>query len=70
MEHTIEYGDYMPHGMCLLWEPWLLTLWAGSDLLIFASYTAIPIALLTVLRKREDIPHGGLISLFASFILL
>ena len=70
MEHIIDHGDYMPHGMCLLWEPWLLILWAGSDLLIFASYTAIPIALLTVLRKREDIPHGGLISLFASFILL
>lgn len=70
MEHIIEHGDYMPHGMCLLWEPWLLLLWAGSDLLIFASYTAIPIALLTVLRKRDDVPHGGLISLFASFILL
>lgn len=66
----IEYGDYMPHGMCLLWEPWLVILWAGSDLLIFLSYTAIPIALLTVLRKREDVPHAGLVTLFASFILL
>lgn len=66
----MEYGDYMPHGMCLLWQPWLVMLWAGSDLLIFLSYTAIPIALLTVLRKRSDVPHSGLVSLFASFILL
>lgn len=70
MEHIIEHGDYMPHGMCLLWEPWLLSLWAGSDLLIFLSYMAIPIALITVLKRRGDVPHRGLIVLFASFILL
>ena len=70
MEHSMEYGGYMPHGMCLLWEPWLLLLWAGSDLLIFLSYTAIPIALLRVLRQRTEVPHGGLVTLFASFILL
>lgn len=66
----MEYGDYMPHGMCLLWQPWLVLLWAGSDLLIFLSYTAIPIALLTVLSKREDVPQSRLVALFASFILL
>ncbi|QZD87492.1 sensor histidine kinase [Qipengyuania psychrotolerans] len=68
-----NFGDiwqYMPHGMCLLWQPWLVILWAGSDLLIFLSYSAIPIALLTVLRKRKDVPHSGLVMLFASFILL
>lgn len=70
MDHMIEHGDYMPHGMCLLWEPWLLLLWAGSDLLIFLSYTAIPIALLMVLRKRTEVPHARLVALFASFILL
>ena len=70
MEHAMEYGDYMPHGMCLLWQPWLIVLWAGSDLLIFLSYTAIPIALLNVLRKRTEVPHGSLVSLFAAFILL
>lgn len=70
MEHSMEYGGYMPHGMCLLWEPWLVLLWAGSDLLIFLSYTAIPIALLRVLKQRTEVPHGGLVTLFASFILL
>ncbi|MCM8557409.1 sensor histidine kinase [Sphingomicrobium sediminis] len=66
----VQFGDYMPHGMCLLWQPWLVVLWAGSDLLIFLSYMAIPFALLTVLRKRRDIPFSGIVVLFASFILL
>ena len=70
MSLITEYGDYMPHGMCLLWQPWLVILWAGSDLMIFLSYTAIPVALLRVLRARKDVPHGGLVLLFASFILL
>lgn len=70
MQNFIEIWQYMPHGMCLLWQPWLVALWAGSDLLIFLSYTAIPFALLTVLRKRKDIPFSRLVVLFASFILL
>ncbi|WP_170003106.1 sensor histidine kinase [Pseudopontixanthobacter vadosimaris] len=60
----------MPHGMCLLWQPWLVMLWAGSDLLIFLSYMAIPAALVTVLRKRTDVPAAAFVVLFASFILL
>lgn len=70
MQHFTDIWQYMPHGMCLLWQPWLVVLWAGSDLLIFLSYTAIPLALLSVLREREDIPFSGLVVLFASFILL
>lgn len=68
--HVVAYGEYMPHGMCLLWKPWLVLLWAGSDLLIFLSYTAIPIALLMVLRKRTEVPQAPLVALFAAFILL
>lgn len=65
-----DYGEYMPHGMCLLWKPWLVLLWAGSDLLIFLSYLAIPIALFTVLRRRSEVPNARLVALFAAFILL
>lgn len=70
MEILLEYEQYMPHGMCLLWQPWLVILWAGSDLLIFLSYMLIPFALFMVLRQRKDIKHRGLVTLFASFILL
>lgn len=68
--HVVDYGEYMPHGMCLLWKPWLVFLWAGSDLLIFLSYTVIPIALFMVLRKRAEVPQPALVVLFALFILL
>lgn len=70
MKNFIEISQYMPHGMCLLWQPWLVVLWAGSDLLIFLAYMAIPFALLTVMKRRGDVPFGGLVMLFASFILL
>lgn len=60
----------MAHGLCLLWQPWLIALFAGSDLLIFAAYSLIPFAMLRVLRARPDIEMRGLTSLFAAFILL
>ncbi len=69
-EHVVAYGEYMPHGMCLLWKPWLVLLWAGSDFLIFLSYTAIPVALFIVLRKRTEVPQAPLVALFGAFILL
>ncbi len=70
LSYFTDFDQYMPHGMCLLWQPWLLLLWAGSDLLILAAYFAIPFALLRVLAKRKDIRQRGLVVLFASFIML
>ena len=70
MQALLEYASYMPHGYCLLWEPWLVLLYVGSDLLIALSYSAIPVALLLFLRKRPDIRYRGLVALFAAFILL
>lgn len=70
MDRFLDVWQYMPHGMCLLWEPWLVVLWAGSDALIFLAYMVIPLALLRVVRRRNDLKHRGLIMLFAGFILL
>ncbi|TFL19080.1 sensor histidine kinase [Jannaschia formosa] len=69
MNH-MDFSQYMPHGMCLLWEPWLVGLWVLSDTLISLSYFAIPFAILRVLRARPDIRFRGLMALFASFIML
>jgi PAS domain S-box-containing protein len=60
----------MAHGYCLLWKPWLVTLHAGSDLLIFGAYSAIPIAIWIFLRKRKDLELKPLAALFAAFIFL
>lgn len=70
MGAAFQFEQYMPHGMYLLWEPWLVLLWAGSDLMIFAAYLAIPLAMLMVLRKRPDVTHRAIVGLFAAFILL
>lgn len=66
----VETASYMAHGYCLLWQPWLVVLYAGSDILIFLAYSAIPLALLRFLRRRPDVRYGGLVALFAAFILL
>lgn len=70
MQALLDYASYMPHGYCLFWQPWLVVLYAGSDLLIFLSYSAIPIALLMFLHQRPDLRYRKLLALFAAFIML
>ncbi|MCP3054403.1 sensor histidine kinase [Aurantimonas marianensis] len=70
MQALLDYASYMPHGYCLYWQPWLVILYAGSDLLIFLAYSAIPIALLMFLRRRPDLRYRKLVALFAAFIML
>jgi PAS domain S-box-containing protein len=61
--------SFMPHGMCYLWKPWLVGLHLASSGVIALSYFSIPITLLYILRKREDIPFNNIFLLFAAFIL-
>jgi PAS domain S-box-containing protein len=62
-------GIYMPHGYCLLWEPWLVTIHAASDVLTFGAYSAIPLAIWIFVTRRPNIEMKGLARLFAAFIL-
>jgi hypothetical protein len=63
----------MPHGMCLLWSHWLITLHTVSDIAIALSYYAIPGVLFYTLRKHKyalgKFQSRFLIS-FGAFILL
>ena len=72
MWEWINSASYVAHGYCLLWEPWLVALYAGSDALIFLAYSLIPLALWQFLRLRPDLTEGynHLVILFAAFILL
>lgn len=70
MQWLIETASYMAHGYCLLWQPWLVVLYAGSDLLIFAAYMAIPLAILQVARRRPDLKYRWVLWLFVAFITL
>ena len=49
-------SDYMPHGQCFLWEPGVLWLNVGSDLLIMVAYYTISASLFYFLYKRTDVP--------------
>ncbi len=62
-------SDLMPHGHWLLWNPYLIVLHAGSDLIIAAAYLSIPLAIYKVISKREDFRHRGIGTLFGLFIL-
>jgi PAS domain S-box-containing protein len=66
----IDHASYMAHGYCLLWKPWLVAMHAGSDLVIFASYFAIPVAIWLFLRRRNEMELRPLAILFALFIFL
>ncbi len=63
--------NFMPHGMCYLWQPATLWLNVASDALIAAAYYAIPFALYYLVHeRRREIPYPGIILMFAAFIIL
>ena len=64
-----DLSRYTPHGFCLAWQPGLIWLQAGSDLLIAAAYFSIPAFLVTFLRRRRDLAFKPIFGLFAAFIL-
>ncbi len=66
----IDQAAYMAHGYCLLWKPWLIAIHAGSDVMIFGAYFAIPVAIWMFIRKRNDLTLKPLAILFAAFIFL
>jgi two-component sensor histidine kinase len=70
MLDLFDVEGFAPHGYCLMWRPWLVTLHAGADGLIALSYFAIPFSILRFMHLRPDLRLGGLAALFAGFILL
>lgn len=66
---AMDRSMFMPHGHCFLWEPGLLVLHVGSDLLIAVAYFTIPLALYQLHKNRPDIAFRNVFLLFAVFIL-
>jgi PAS domain S-box-containing protein len=67
----VNFGlsDFTPHGFCLAWQPGLIWLQAGSDLLTALAYYAIPTAILIILARRRDLLFRPVLLLFAAFIV-
>jgi PAS domain S-box-containing protein len=72
---TGSFGDlfttegFMPHGMCYMWSPGVLTLHIVSDGLISLAYLSIPITLVYFVRKRTDLKFSWMFLCFAVFII-
>jgi len=52
--HFWDENGFMPHGMCYLWQPGILTPHVASDALIAAAYFFIPFTLTYFIRRRKD----------------
>ncbi|HEY4869230.1 MAG TPA: ATP-binding protein [Candidatus Dormibacteraeota bacterium] len=61
-------SDFMPHGVCFLWNPGIVWLHAISDSVITVSYYLIPLALAYFVRQRRDLPFHWMFVMFGLFI--
>lgn len=69
-EGFFDTSDFMPHGHCYLWNPWLVRLHVGSDMAIGLAYVAISLTLTyLVYQARRNIPFGWMFLLFGTFII-
>jgi len=69
IEGLLSPDGFMPHGMCYLWQPGILTLHVVSDSLIALAYFSIPFTLLYFVRRRTDLQFSGMFVCFAIFIV-
>jgi signal transduction histidine kinase/CheY-like chemotaxis protein len=66
---SLSKQPYLPHGLCLLWQPGLLWLHVLSDLTIAIAYFSIPFALLYFVSRRHDLAFRSIFVLTGAFIL-
>ena len=52
---VFEQGEFLPHGVCLLWDQWLVLTRVVADSVIALAYYSIPVALLYFICKRRDL---------------
>ena len=69
LSRLFSQDDFMPHGMCYLWQPGVLWLNVVSDALITVAYFSIPFTLLYFVRKRTDLQFNWMFVCFAVFIV-
>lgn len=69
LEQLSQSTDFMPHGYCLVWDPALLWLHVGSDIVTGLAYFLIAGVLFFLVSKRRDLPFFWMFLLFGAFIL-
>jgi len=63
-------NDFMPHGMCYLWQADILWTSVISDVLTALAYFSITIAVITFVRRRKDLPYPWFFLLAGSVIFV
>jgi hypothetical protein len=66
----LDWLHRLPHGVCLLWEPWLLWLTVVGHGLTAHAYAAIPVGLAIIALRRPDLTHPALYWWFGAFMVL
>ncbi len=69
LDHMLHTSGFMPHGHCYLWQPALLFLQVGTNLLIGLSYVAISGTLAYLVYKIRDLPFQKMYVAFGVFIV-
>ena len=62
-------NSFIPHGVCLAWDPSLMLLFVSPNSAIAFAYYSIPIALIYFIYKRRDLAFRGIFALTGAFIL-
>jgi diguanylate cyclase (GGDEF)-like protein/PAS domain S-box-containing protein len=61
--------NFIPHGYCLNWSPFLLGLHVISDVVIVLSYYFIPFIVIKFVRRRDDIPYFSILLMCCAFVI-
>ena len=69
IQRIFSTDDFMPHGMCYMWNPVVIWLNVISDSFIVMAYYSIPITLIYFVRKRKDLVFDWMFICFAIFII-
>jgi len=67
---VFEQGEFLPHGVCLLWDQWLVLTRVVADSVTALAYYSIPVALVYFICKRRDLAFRWMFLLFGVFIFL
>ena len=63
-------NDFMPHGMCYLWQADILWTSVISDVLIALAYFSVTAAVIVFVKKREDLPYPWFFLLVGSVVFI
>ena len=62
-------ASFIPHGVCLAWDPAVMLLFVLSDSAIAIAYYTIPFALIYFIYRRRDLAFRGIFALTGVFIV-